>query len=83
MSVAFRRLTADSWYVGKKVREDKAPFGQPLFLDITSLDATVSYGVTDRFSLSATVPFSRGTHSRFYADGLRHQVSAAGLGDLG
>lgn len=40
VSVALRRLTADSSYVAKKVREDRAPFGQPLFLDIVSLDAT-------------------------------------------
>jgi len=64
------------------VREDKAPFGQPLLLEINSLDVTVSYGVTDRWSLAATLPFSRGTHSRFYADGRRHRVSAAGLGDV-
>ena len=43
---------------------------------------TASYGVTDRFSLSLTLPFSRGTHSRYYADGVRHEVSAGGLGDV-
>jgi hypothetical protein len=64
------------------VREDKAPFGQPLLLEIHSLDVSVSYGVTDRWTIAATLPFSRGTHSRFYADGRRHLVSAAGLGDV-
>ena len=38
--------------------------------------------MTDRFSLSLTLPFSRGTHSRYYADGVRHKVSAGGLGDV-
>jgi hypothetical protein len=33
-------------------------------------------------SVTLTVPFSRGTHSRFYADGQRHTVKAAGLGDV-
>ena len=64
------------------MREDKAPFGQPLLLEINSLDVSVSYGLTDRWTLAATLPFSRGTHSRFYADGRRHRVSAAGLGDV-
>jgi hypothetical protein len=64
------------------VREDKAPFGQPLLLEINSLDLSVSYALTDRWTLAATLPFSRGTHSRFYADGRRHRVSAAGLGDV-
>lgn len=82
IGAAYRRLTADEWFVGSQVREDKAPFGQPLFLNINSLDVTVSYGVSARWSVDATLPFSRGTHSRFYADGSRHQVSAAGLGDV-
>jgi hypothetical protein len=64
------------------VREDKAPFGQPLFLAINSLDLSVSYAVTDRWTVSTTLPFSKGTHSRYYADGVRHRVAAAGLGDV-
>ena len=82
VGLAFRRLSADQWFVGSDVRESAAPFGQPLFLNINSLDATLSYGVTDRVSVTVTVPFSRGTHSRFYADGVRHTVKAAGLGDV-
>ncbi|SPF56092.1 conserved exported hypothetical protein [Candidatus Sulfopaludibacter sp. SbA4] len=82
VGVAFRHLGADQWFVGTDVRESAAPFGQPLFLNIDSLDVNVSYGVSDRISVTLTVPFSRGTHSRFYADGVRHKVSAAGLGDV-
>lgn len=82
VGAAFRRLSADQWFVGSQVRESAAPFGQPLLLSIYSLDATVTYGVTDRFSVTATVPFSLGTHSRFYADGNRHTVKSAGLGDI-
>ncbi|HEY1338853.1 MAG TPA: hypothetical protein VGF59_15160 [Bryobacteraceae bacterium] len=82
VGAAFRRLSADQWFVGPDVRESAAPFGQPLFLNIASLDATVTYGVTDRVSVTATIPFSRGTHNRFYADGQRHTVKAAGLGDV-
>ncbi len=82
IGAAFRRLGADQWFVGSDVRESAAPFGQPLLLNIYSLDATVTYGVTDRVSVTLTVPFSRGTHSRFYADGKRHTVKAEGLGDI-
>ena len=81
LGASFRRLSADQWFVGSQVRESAAPFGQPLFLGINSLDATITYGVTDGLSVTLTVPFSRGTHSRFYADGKRHTVEAAGLGD--
>jgi hypothetical protein len=82
VGAAFRRLSADQWFVGSSVRESAAPFGQPLLLKIYSLDATLTYGVTDRVSITLTLPFSHGTHSRFYADGKRHTVEAAGLGDI-
>jgi hypothetical protein len=82
IGAAFRRLSADQWFVGPAVRESAAPFGQPLFLNIYSLDATFTYGITDRVSVTVTVPFSRGTHDRFYADGKRHTVKAEGLGDI-
>jgi hypothetical protein len=82
VGAAFRRLGADQWFVGSSVRESAAPFGQPLLLNIYSLDATLTYGVTDRVSITLTLPFSHGTHSRFYADGKRHTVEAAGLGDI-
>jgi len=82
VGVAYRRLTADEWYVGTQVNEARAPFGQPLYLNINSLDFSVSYGLSDRLSLTLTLPFSYGTHSRFYADTARHKVSAHGLGDV-
>lgn len=82
IGAAFRRLTADQWFVGSEVNEAAAPFGKPLYLDINSLDLSVAYGVTDRWSVTVTVPFSHGTHSRFYADGQRHRVEAYGLGDV-
>jgi len=80
--LAYRSLSADRWYVGKELREDLAPFGHPLFLNIYSADVTVAYGITDRLGASLTIPFSYGTHSRYYADGVRHKVSAGGLGDI-
>src|SRR6266516_5367638 len=82
VGVAYRRLTADEWYVGTQVNEARAPFGQPLYLNINSLDFSVSYGRSDRLSLTLTLPLSYGTHARFYADTARHKVSAHGLGDV-
>src|SRR5215472_5631436 len=82
VGVAFRRLSAGQWFVGSQVRESAAPFGQPLLLNIYSLDATITYGVTERVSVTLTVPFSRGTHNRFYGDGKRHTAESAGLGDI-
>lgn len=33
-------------------------------------------------SISGTLPFVHGEHSRFYGDGVRHEVSAGGAGDF-
>jgi hypothetical protein len=82
VGLAYRHLGADQWFVGTEVREEFAPFGRPLYLDIHSLDLSVAYGLTDRTSLALTLPFSYGSHSRFYADDARHEVSAFGLGDI-
>jgi hypothetical protein len=84
VGLAYRHLHANEWFVGKDVREDLAPYGQPLFLNIDSLDATIERGLTDRLSLQLTIPFSYGTHSRQYSDApdSRHEVSARGLGDV-
>jgi hypothetical protein len=82
LGVAYRHLGADQWFVGTEVDERHAPGGHPLYLDIHSLDFSVAYGVSDRVSLTLTLPFSYGSHSRFYADSLRHEVSAIGLGDI-
>jgi hypothetical protein len=82
VGLAYRRLTADQWLVGRQVREEKAPFGQPLLLDINSLDFSASYALTDRLSVTGWIPFSSGTHSRYYGDGSRHEVGASGLADI-
>ena len=82
VAVAYRRLTTHYWYVGRELREDKEPFGQPVVFHINSLDVTVSYEATSRLSLALNVPFQYGTQSRFYRDLARHEVSAAGLGDV-
>ncbi len=78
----FRRLTADEWFVGREINEAAAPFGKPLYLDINSLDLSLAYGLTSRASITLTVPFSYGTHSRLYADKVRHKVAARGVGDV-
>jgi hypothetical protein len=82
LGAAYRHLGADQWFVGSDVNEAAAPFGKPLYLDINSLDLSLAYGLSDRVSLTLTLPFSHGTHSRLYADMARHKVKGFGLGDI-
>lgn len=82
VGLAYRHLHTNEWFVGKDINENEAPFGQPLFLNVDSLDVAAEYGITGRLSAQLTIPFSHGTHSRIYGDGNRHEVSATGLGDI-
>src|SRR3989449_7502841 len=78
MALGYRHLHADQLLVGTQL----LPTSQPLIITLHSVDVTTSYAVTDRFSLSLTVPFLYGMQSRLYADSARHAVTAVGLGDL-
>jgi hypothetical protein len=82
LSASYRRLEADQWFVGTDVNEAAAPFGKPLYLDINTLDLSLTYALTRRASITLTAPLSYGTHSRFYADGVRHKVGGRGVGDV-
>jgi len=82
IDVAYRHLYADEWFVGTEVKESAAPFGQPLYLNINSIDLGIEYGVTNQLSLVLTLPFSHGSQSRYYPDQQRHRVSGSGLGDM-
>ncbi len=78
IAVGYRHLQADQLFVGTQL----VSTNQPLIINLHSVDVTASYAVTDRFSVSVTVPFVSGTQSRFYADSARHAVTAFGLGDV-
>jgi hypothetical protein len=82
VSASYRRLEADQWFVGTDVNEAAAPFGKPLYLDINTLDLSLTYAFSHRVNVTFTMPLSYGTHSRFYADGVRHKVSGRGVGDV-
>src|SRR5207237_2254585 len=74
----YRHLHADQLFIGTQV----VPTNQPLIINLHSVDVTASYAVTDRLSVSLTVPFVAGMQSRLYADPARHAVPAFGLGDV-
>src|SRR2546430_16597535 len=79
VGVAYRRLTADEWYGGTQANEARAPFGQPLYLNINPPDFSVSYGPSDRLSLTLPLPLSYGPHSRSSPDTPPPTVTPAGL----
>src|SRR5437016_7377224 len=78
IAVGYRHLHADQLFVGTQV----VATNQPLIINLHSVDVTASYAVTDRLSVSLTVPFVAGMQSRLYADSARHAVTAFGMGDV-
>src|SRR5256714_674625 len=78
IALGYRHLHADQLFVGTQV----IPTNQPLIINLHSVDLTASYALTDRLSVSITVPFVAGMQSRFYADSARHAVTAFGMGDV-
>ncbi|PYP15569.1 MAG: hypothetical protein DMD52_09850 [Gemmatimonadetes bacterium] len=83
LSVGYRRLAADDWFVGAQSRPDLAPGGEPLNFAIHTVDLTAMFAVTERFNLALTVPFISGRFSaKIWPDGLRHTQSSSGAGDV-
>src|SRR5437899_11495775 len=75
IALGYRHLHADQLFVGTQ----RLPTNQPLIITLHSVDVTASYPVSDRFSLSLTVPFVYGMQSRLYAGPSRHAVTPGGL----
>ena len=82
VAVMFRNLRSDELIVGKRVRNDLAPGGQPAIVESRSLNASFAYGFTDRLALTVNVPIAQATHEALYADGVRHTNSASGIGEI-
>ena len=81
LSVGYRRLTADQWFVGAQI--SPPPGGEPLNFEIHTVDLNATVAVTERLNLTLTVPFISGRFSaKVWPDGIRHTQSSSGLGDV-
>ena len=83
LSVGYRRLSADDWFVGSQNRPDLSPHGEPLNFEIHTVDVSATFAVTERFNVTLSVPFVSGRFSaKIWPDGIRHTQTSSGLGDL-
>jgi len=83
VGLGVRRVSTDKMYLGDGPAPSAVlPGGQPLFLKLNSVDLSATYAVSERVSLTATVPFSYSSQSLFYPDGIRHETSSGGVGDV-
>ena len=82
VTLAYRRLMSNQWFIGTQDSSPLAPGGQSPVFKINTFVADVAYAINDRFRVRTSVPFSMGTVSHVWADKLIHEQSANGIGDV-
>src|SRR5437879_1445824 len=83
VSLSYRFLHSESIFVGDTERPDLQNPNGPR-LDVHSIDVVITYALSPRFSATVVLPFvySELSSVRDHLDGMRHENSAGGLGDL-
>ena len=82
VTLAYRRLLSDEWFIGTERRDELAPGGSSPVFEIHTGIVDVAYAVSDRLRARVSVPFSRGTLTRVWGDGQKHTQAASGIGDV-
>jgi len=82
ISVSYRRLVSDEFFVGTSEHPELAPGGQSPVFKIHTFLTNIDYSISDRWRVSLSVPLSQGTLTRKWADNTVHQQSASGVGDM-
>jgi hypothetical protein len=81
-TIAYRRLVSNEWFVGTKENSAAAPQGESPIIRIHTFVADVAYAFGERYRLGLSVPVSVGSFTRKWADGLEHEQTANGIGDV-
>ena len=82
LTLAYRRLVSNEWFVGTTQLPALAPGGQSPVFRIHTFVADVAYSLSDRARIRLSVPVSKGSLSRIWADKTVHQQNATGVGDV-
>jgi hypothetical protein len=82
LTLAYRRLVSNEWFVGTEESSELAPGGKSPEFRIHTVVADVAYALSDRYRLKLSVPFSSGSLSRIWPDKATHEQTARGVGDI-
>jgi hypothetical protein len=81
--VSYRFLHSENVFIGTAEQPQIKAAGREPAIDLNSFDFSMRFGLTKRFSLSATVPAIHASATLVHADGARHPMNAgAQLADL-
>jgi len=81
LTIAYRRLYSNQWFIGTKESSNLAPGGMAPEFRIHTFVAGASYAFDDRFRVSLNLPVSIGSFTRVWPDGRPHEQNASGIGD--
>lgn len=82
LTLAYRRLVSNEWFVGTEEKSELAPGGKSPEFRIHTVVADVAYALSDRYRVKLSVPFSSGSLSRIWPDKAAHEQTARGVGDV-
>jgi hypothetical protein len=82
LTIAYRRLFSNEWFIGSDESGSRAPGGSPPVFKIHTTIADVAYAFNDRFRAHVSIPFSSGSFTRKWSDNSFHEQSAKGIGDI-
>jgi hypothetical protein len=82
LTLGYRHLYSNEWFVGSADASARGPGGQSPVLKINTLIADVAYAPTERLQLHLGIPFSRGSQTTIWPDKVSHTQSVSGIGDL-
>ncbi|HVV72146.1 MAG TPA: hypothetical protein VHI52_11720, partial [Verrucomicrobiae bacterium] len=83
-SVDFRWYESFRHFVGDHEQPQREALGNNVINDVASFDVAATYGISDRWSATMTVPFTYADRSSLYEHDFvnRHTMHAGGLGDI-
>src|SRR5262245_45061445 len=64
LTLAYRRLVSNQWFVDATDQSTRAPGGQSPVVKIHSILAEVAYSFSDRYNLRLSIPLSTGSSER-------------------
>ena len=82
LTLAYRRLVSNEWFVGTKPSPTLAPGGESPLFRIHTFVADAAYAFRDRYRVRLSLPVSVGSLTRVWADGVKHEQTATGIGDV-
>jgi hypothetical protein len=82
LTLAYRRLASNEFFVGTRSTPTAGPSGQPPVFKINTFVADVAYAINDRYRVNVSLPVSTGTLTRMWPDQAIHRQSATGIGDV-